>query len=156
MARLRSGQRRPYGRKKVLSGRPEYFEVRACERCSSSAVLGTLFPLVRQEIRSGRTRYCLMTNHIHIIASPTKSTGLAKALGRAHNDYARWLNVRRGESGHLWQNRYFSCPIESRYLWSVLAYVERNPVRAGMVSRCGDWPCSSAAMHSGLFSRVHG
>jgi putative transposase len=80
-------------------------------------------------------RYCLMTNHVHVIAIPTASSGLAKAFGRTHNDYARWLNIRHRESGHVWQNRFFSCPIESHYLWAVLAYVERNPVRAGLVSR---------------------
>src|SRR5882757_7174121 len=78
--------------------------------------------------------YCLMTNHVHVIATPTVPSGLAKAFGRTHNDYARWLNIRRCESGHVWQNRFFSCPIETRYLWAVLTYVERNPVRAGLVS----------------------
>jgi REP element-mobilizing transposase RayT len=55
--------------------------------------------------------YCLMTNHVHLIAVPADATGLAKAIGRVHNDYARWLHIRRRESGHLWQNRFFSCPL---------------------------------------------
>jgi REP-associated tyrosine transposase len=91
--------------------------------------------------------YCLMTNHVHVIAIPAAPSGLAKVLGRVHNDYARWLNIRRRESGHVWQNRFFSCPIEFRHLWAVLAYVERNPVRAGLVSSCDAWPWSSAAAH---------
>jgi putative transposase len=71
----------------------------------------------------------------------------AKAFGRTHNDYARWLHIRRRECGHLWQNRFFSCPVEVRYLWAVLAYVERNPVRAGLVSQCEEWRWSSALSH---------
>ena len=91
--------------------------------------------------------YCLLTNHVHALAVPHTATGLAKAFGRAHNDYARWLHIRRRESGHLWQNRFYSCPIENRYLWAVLAYIERNPVRAGLVPQCRDWPWSSASTH---------
>jgi putative transposase len=44
------------------------------------------------------TGYCLMTNHVHVIASPTRETSLARAFGQAHTDYARWLNLRRGET----------------------------------------------------------
>jgi hypothetical protein len=51
-----------------------------------------------------------MTNNVHLIAVPADATGRAKAIGRVHNDYARWLPIRRRESGHLWQNRFFSCP----------------------------------------------
>ena len=43
--------------------------------------------------------YCLMTNHVHLIAIPGDAAGLAKAIGRTHNDYARWLHIRRSESG---------------------------------------------------------
>lgn len=93
--------------------------------------------------------YCLMTNHVHVIAVPANPTGLGKALGRTHNDYARWLHIRRRESGHLWQNRFFSCPLDDAYTWAALAYVERNAVRAGMVAQCEDWPWSSARRHVG-------
>ncbi len=53
----------------------------------------------------------------------------------------------------MWQSRYYSCPVEERYLWSVLSYVERNPVRAALVSTCEDWPWSSARSHLGLAGR---
>ncbi len=91
--------------------------------------------------------YCLMTNHVHVIATPTTPTGLAKAFGRTHNYYARLQNIRRRECGFMWQNRYYSCPIEARYLWAVLSYVERNPVRAQLVPSCEQWPWSSARCH---------
>jgi putative transposase len=92
--------------------------------------------------------YCLMTNHIHVIATPRDRFGLSKALGRTHNDYARWLNIQHRKSGHVWQNRFFSCPLEKAYLWAALAYVERNPVRAGMVARAEQWPWGSAQSHT--------
>ena len=41
-----------------------------------------------------------MGNHVHLILAPEKGTGLARVLGRTHTDYARWLNLRRGETGH--------------------------------------------------------
>ncbi len=91
--------------------------------------------------------YCLLTNHVHVLAIPTSPTAMAKAFGRTHNDYARWLHIRRRESGHLWQNRFFSCPLDEAYTWAALAYVERNAMRAGLVDRCEDWPWSSAGQH---------
>jgi putative transposase len=93
------------------------------------------------------TGYCLMGNHVHLIAVPASSTGLARALGRAHNDYARWLNVARGETGHVWQNRFYSCPMDERHQWEALRYIELNPVRAGLVAAPGEWRWSSAAAH---------
>jgi putative transposase len=91
--------------------------------------------------------YCVMTNHVHLIATPQRENSLAKALGRTHNDYSRWLNVSRSESGHVWQNRFYSCPLERGHLWAALAYAERNPVRAGMVAAAEEWPWSSASAH---------
>ncbi len=77
--------------------------------------------------------YCLMDNHVHLIAAPLSEESLARALRQTHADYARYANVKRGAVGHFWQNRYFSCPMEDGHCWTALAYVERNPVRAGKV-----------------------
>ena len=93
--------------------------------------------------------YCLMTNHVHLVAVPLREDSLAKGLGRTHNDYARWFNVTQGQSGHLWQNRFFSCPLEDRHLWEALRYVELNPVRAHLVARPEEWRWSSAGAHLG-------
>ena len=59
--------------------------------------------------------------------------------------------VRTGRlrSGHLWQNRFFSCAMDQAHLWAALRYVERNPVRAGLVERPGEYAWSSAAPHLG-------
>jgi putative transposase len=91
--------------------------------------------------------YCLMTNHVHLIAVPEREESLAKALGRTHADYARWLHIRQRQTGHLWQNRFFSCPLDSGHCWAALRYVERNPLRAGLVEAAEVWPWSSARAH---------
>jgi putative transposase len=93
------------------------------------------------------TGYCLMSNHVHVLAVPEHESSLAQAFGRAHNDYSRWQNVRRAQSGHLWQNRYFSCPMDETHQWEALRYVELNPVRAAMVRSAAEWPWSSAHAH---------
>ena len=60
------------------------------------------------------------------------------------------MNRRRGESGHLWQGRFFSCPLDGSHAWAAVRYVERNPVRAQMVMRAEEYRWSSAAAHCGL------
>ena len=91
--------------------------------------------------------YCLMTNHIHKIPVPEFENSLAKAVGRTNNDFARWQNVQRDSVGHLWQARFYSCPVEITSVWDVLAYVELNPVRAVLVENPADWKWSSARAH---------
>jgi putative transposase len=93
--------------------------------------------------------YCLMTNHVHLIGVPDSPHALAKAIGRTHWLYAQYLNRRHRRSGHLWQNRFFSCPLDARHGWQACVYVERNPVRAGLVRLAWRYPWSSAAAHVG-------
>ena len=95
----------------------------------------------------GIAGYCLMGNHVHLIVIPLTEIGLATALGQTHGDYARWLNIRRGEVGHVWQNRFYSCALDERHRWEALRYVELNPVRAGLVGMAWEWAWSSAAAH---------
>ncbi len=95
----------------------------------------------------GIAGYCLMGNHVHLVAIPRAENGLAKGLGRTHCDYARWLNMRRGETGHLWQNRFYSCVLDGRHRWEALRYVELNPVRAGLAQTPAGWSWSSATAH---------
>ena len=79
--------------------------------------------------------YCLMTNHVHLIAVPDSEDGLHRALKPLHTRYAQRINRSRGWHGHVWQGRFFSSPLDEPYLWAALRYVERNPVRARMVRR---------------------
>jgi len=94
--------------------------------------------------------YCLMTNHVHLIAMPRRPDSLAGALRRTHGQYAAYLNAREGSSGHVWQGRYYSCPLDIPHLWAALRYTESNPVRAGIVSHAEHYPWSSAAAHCGM------
>ena len=88
--------------------------------------------------------YCLMTNHVHLVAVPEREDSLAKA---SVTDYARWQHIRARQTGHLWQNRFFSCPLDVGHCWAALRYVERNPVRAGLVEAAEQWAWSSARAH---------
>ena len=91
--------------------------------------------------------YCLMTNHVHILAVPEREDSLAKAVGRTHFAYTQHVNRFHGRSGHLWQNRFFSCPLDEEHFRAATAYVERNPVRAKMASMAWGYPWSSASAH---------
>jgi len=93
--------------------------------------------------------FCLMTNHIHIIATPRKEDSLANTLGRTNLLYAQYINYMHGRSGHLWQNRFFSCPMDDNYFFKALRYIEQNPVRAKMTRRPWTYRWSSAVFHTG-------
>lgn len=93
--------------------------------------------------------YCLMSNHVHLVLVPGQADSLAVLLRRTHGRYAQYLNVKKQRSGHLWQNRYFSCPLSESHLGRVLRYVEYNPVRAGLATRPEQYRWSSAAAHLG-------
>ncbi len=93
--------------------------------------------------------YCLMTNHAHLVAVPATDDGLHRVLKPLHMRYAQRVNRARGWKGHLWQGRFFSSPLDEAYLWAAVKYVERNPVRAGMIERAEDYRWSSAAAHCG-------
>jgi putative transposase len=91
--------------------------------------------------------YCLMTNHVHLVAIPRAEEALAQAIGRTHFRYTQYINRCHRHSGHLWQGRFYSCALDGRYLWPAIKYVELNPVRAKLCRRA--WQCawSSAALH---------
>ena len=91
--------------------------------------------------------YCLMSNHVHWVVAPERPDSLAILFRRVHGRYAQYLNARRRRTGHLWQNRYFSCAVSPEHLWAVLRYVELNPVRARMVPEAARYAWSSAAAH---------
>ena len=91
--------------------------------------------------------YCLMPNHVHLVAVPTTEDGLAQAVGEAHRRYTLMINQREGWRGHLWQERFSSFVMDEMHLMAAVRYVELNPVRAGMVVEPGGYRWSSAAAH---------
>ena len=93
--------------------------------------------------------YCLMTNHVHLIATPLEHDSLAKAVGRSNLIYTQYINRLHGRGGHLWQNRYFSCPLDAQYFFRALCYIEQNPVRAKISRYPWTYRWSSARAHTG-------
>ena len=91
--------------------------------------------------------YCLMPNYVHLILTPGDADGLAKAVGQTHFAYTQYVNRLHGRSGHLWQNRFYSCALDQEHFWTAAAYVERNPVLASLVRRAWKYRWSSAAAH---------
>src|SRR5208283_2136842 len=77
---------------------------------------------------------------------------LSQSLKQAHGRYAAYWNARQLSTGHVWQGRFYSCPLDESHLWAALRYVELNAVRAGMVATAELWRWSSAAAHCGLRS----
>ena len=91
--------------------------------------------------------YCLMPNHVHLIATPKTKDALRLAIGEAHRRYTRRVNSREGWRGHLWQGRFASFVLEQPYLLAAARYVELNPVRAGLATAPREYRWSSARAH---------
>ena len=95
--------------------------------------------------------YVLMGNHFHVLATPTTQQGLPQMMQAVGRRYVRYFNDRQGRTGTLWEGRYRSTLIDrDRYLLACMAYIDLNPVRAGLVSDPKDYPWSSHGHHVGL------
>ncbi|MBN2587488.1 MAG: transposase [Candidatus Fermentibacteraceae bacterium] len=94
--------------------------------------------------------WCLMDNHVHLVAIPERQDSFASCFRVAHSRYAYHVNTRNEWSGHLWQYRFGSSPLGPHYLYNAVRYTEQNPVRAGMVDRAWDYYWSSARFHVGV------
>lgn len=92
--------------------------------------------------------YCLMPNHSHLIAVPETEDGLRRAIGEAHRRYAVLINRREKWTGHLWQGRFSSFPMDEKYLLAAAKYIEMNPVRANLAPDPYSWRWSSARAHA--------
>ena len=89
--------------------------------------------------------YCLMPNHFHLVVRPDQDGDLSRWMHWVRNTHVRRYHRNYHGSGHIWQGRFKSFPIEEdNYLLTVLRYVERNPVRANLVKRAEQWEWSSA------------
>jgi len=65
--------------------------------------------------------YCRMSKHVHLLVVPCKEDSLAQALKQTHGRYATYWNVTHGSSGHVWQGRFYSCPLDAAHLWIACA-----------------------------------
>jgi putative transposase len=88
--------------------------------------------------------YCLMPNHFHLALQPFGKGDLSRWMQWLTTAHVRRYHRYHHSSGHVWQHRYKSFPIEADdHLTIVLRYIERNPLRANLVERAQDWSWSS-------------
>ena len=93
--------------------------------------------------------YVLMTNHVHLLATPADEESLAGMMRYLGSRYVQYVNYTYKRSGTLWEGRYKSSLIDTeRYLLTCYRYIELNPVRAGMVKEAGDYKWSSYTAHA--------
>ena len=89
--------------------------------------------------------YVLMTNHVHLLVTPTKIDGLSKMMQMLGRYYVQYFNYNYQRTGTLWEGRYKACLISSeQYLLTCMRYIELNPLRAQMVEEPGQYRWTSA------------
>ena len=94
--------------------------------------------------------YVLMTNHFHLLATPDTVDGLPQMMQAVGRRYVRAFNGAQGRTGTLWEGRYRSTLIQTdRYLLACMAYIDLNPVRAGMVADPAAYAWSSHGHYTG-------
>jgi putative transposase len=105
------------------------------------------------EMQCALHAYCLMTNHIHLLLTPSSPHACAMLMRNLGQRYVQYFNRRYQRSGTLWEGRYHSCLVDSgSYVIACHRYIERNPVRAGMVQSAGDYRWSSHGVNTGRAS----
>ena len=93
--------------------------------------------------------FVLMTNHVHLLATPTTEKGLSKLMQSIGRRYVQYINTSYKRSGTLWGGRYKASLIdEDNYLLTCMRYIELNPVRAGIVENPGAYQWSSRQWHA--------
>lgn len=109
---------------------------------------------IKELARAGSCRvhaYCLMTNHVHLLLTPSSFDGCIALMRNLGQRYVQYFNRRYDRSGTLWEGRFRSCVVESStYVLACHRYIEMNPVRAGMTRGVGDYPWSSYLGNSGM------
>lgn len=95
--------------------------------------------------------YCLMTNHVHVLLTPSTDHGPSILMRKVGQRYVPYFNRRYGRTGTLWEGRFKSCLVESaRYVLACHRYIECNPVRAGMVRAPASYRWSSHGGNAGI------
>ena len=88
-----------------------------------------------------------MPNHTHVVVVPKRPDSLAALFKEAHRKYTRRINSRMRWSGHLWQERFHSFPMDELHTFNAVRYAELNPVRARICQTAEEWPWSSVHAH---------
>jgi putative transposase len=88
--------------------------------------------------------YCLMPNHFHLVLWPERDGDLSAGMQWLMTAHVRRYHAHHHTSGHVWQGRFKAFPIQDdQHLLTVIRYIERNPLRAGLVPQAEAWPWSS-------------
>lgn len=100
--------------------------------------------------------WVLMDNHFHLLLTPVTAEGVPRMMQAVGRAYVRRFNNRHGRTGTLWEGRYKSTLVQTeRYLLACMAYIELNPVRAGLVNDPREYPWSSHRHHIGQQADRH-
>lgn len=120
---------------------------------SDSADRQTMLDLLDEHARKldvALHAYVLMDNHFHLLVTPATSEALPSLMQAVGRRYVRYFNDRMQRTGTLWEGRYRSTLVQSDvYLLTCMAYLDLNPVRAGMVQSPGEFPWSSYGHYAG-------
>lgn len=140
----------------TLPGYPHHVIQRGNNRqpiFASSADYQTLLDLLFENARKFDVAihaYVLMGNHFHLLVTPQTAEGLPQMMQAVGRRYVRYFNDTQKRSGTLWEGRYKSTVIQTeRYLLACMAYLDLNPVRAGLVAQARDYPWSSYGYYTG-------
>jgi putative transposase len=140
----------------TLPGYPHHIIQRGNNRqaiFASQADYQTLLNLLlenAQKFKVAIHAYVLMPNHFHLLATPETADGLPQMMQAVGRRYVRWFNDAQGRSGTLWEGRYKSTVIDTnQYLLTCMAYLDLNPVRAGLVGQAADYAWSSHGHYIG-------
>jgi putative transposase len=106
-----------------------------------------LIDTAQERIRLKLLAFCLMPNHVHLVVSPDGATDVSRWMHWLMTTHSHRHHLRYGTSGCVWQGRFRSFPIKcDGHLLTVMRYVERNALRAGLVERAEHWPWGSLAL----------
>ncbi len=95
--------------------------------------------------------YVLMGNHTHLLVTPSTGNGMQQMMKEVARRYSQYFNAQHGRSGTVWEGRYRSSIVDTdAYLLACMAYIDLNPVRAGLCLDARDHPWSSHGHYAGL------
>lgn len=140
-----------------LPGYPHHIIQRGNNRqaiFSSPADYQVLLDLIEENAKKSGVAihaYVLMVNHFHLLVTPEAADSLPRMMQAVGRRYVRYFNDGQGRSGTLWEGRYRSTLMQAETsLLACMAYMDLNPVRAGLVSEARDYPWSSHGHYVGL------
>jgi len=90
--------------------------------------------------------YCLMSNHFHLLVE-TKMENLSLFMKHINANYAIYANKKYKRSGHFWQGRFYSrYVISEAYYYTLIRYIEHNPIEANLAQHVGEYPYTLGAV----------